>query len=160
MSQLPSRHIMHWRAALPCARSGARLPRDPIKQVQSAYATSWDDPLMFYLIWKASSYITSNRTHSKMQRNYRLKTAACKTRTQITGTTADPTIRSNPWPLLYCWCMQIKQKVKLSITCDLEQLRTRIFSSLISPSSPTPASYSGEFRVRGFRGWGCCPRRT
>jgi hypothetical protein len=37
--------------------------------------------------------------------------------------------------------------------CDLEQLLTRIFSSPISPSSPTPASYSGEFRVRvRFRG--------
>jgi hypothetical protein len=32
--------------------------------------------------------------------------------------------------------------------CDLEQLLTRIFSSQISPSSPTLASYSGEFRLR------------
>jgi hypothetical protein len=32
--------------------------------------------------------------------------------------------------------------------CDLDQLLTRIFSSPNSPSSPTPASYSGEFRVR------------
>jgi hypothetical protein len=32
--------------------------------------------------------------------------------------------------------------------CELKQLLTRFFSSPISPSSPTPASYSGEFRVR------------